>query len=101
MKRNVCQSKYDPLVDEVDLIEANPQYAHIRLPDGQETTVSTKQLAPPGDRHLQEIPSIEQPLETFENSNFNESIPDTNQNDIEKLWEPKTPSADQIRPHRS
>ena len=44
IKRTVCQRKYDPLVDEVDLIEVNPQYAHIRLPDGRETTVSTKQL---------------------------------------------------------
>ena len=39
MKRNVRQSKYDPLVDEVNLIEANPQYAHVRLPDDRETTV--------------------------------------------------------------
>ena len=50
MKRNVRRSKYDPLVDEVDLIEANPQYAHVRLQNGRETTVSIRQLAPPGER---------------------------------------------------
>lgn len=47
MKRHVRQ-KYDPLVDEVELIEANPQYAHVRLPDGRETTVSIRHLAPRG-----------------------------------------------------
>ena len=49
LKRNVRQSKYDPLVDEVELIEANPKYAHIKHPDGRESTVSLKQLAPVGE----------------------------------------------------
>ena len=48
MKRNVRRSKYEPVVDEIELIEANPHYAHVRFPDGRETTVSTKQLAPAG-----------------------------------------------------
>ena len=48
MKRHVRHSKYEPLVDEVDLLEANPQYAYVRLPDGRETTVSVKHLAPSG-----------------------------------------------------
>ena len=37
------EKKY--LVDKVNPIEANPHYAHVRLPDGHETTISTKQLA--------------------------------------------------------
>jgi hypothetical protein len=37
------------LVDEVDLLEANPQYAHVRFPDGRENTESIKHLAPPGN----------------------------------------------------
>ena len=40
---------FEPLVDEVELIEANPRYAHIRFPDGREDTVSLKHLAPQGD----------------------------------------------------
>ena len=48
MRRNVHQSKHDPLVDEVEIIEANPQYAYVRYLDGRESTVSTKQLAPAG-----------------------------------------------------
>lgn len=46
MKRNVRFSKYEPSVDEVELLEANPSYSFVRLPDGRETTVSNKQLAP-------------------------------------------------------
>ena len=48
LKRHVRSSKYEPLVDEVELIEANHQYAHIRYPDGRESTVSTQHLAPIG-----------------------------------------------------
>lgn len=47
-KRHVRQSKYDPLVNEVELIEANPNYAHIRYPNGKEDTVSLRYLSPIG-----------------------------------------------------
>ena len=33
------------MVREVDLLEANSHYAHVRFPDGRETTVSSKHLA--------------------------------------------------------
>lgn len=46
LKLNNRQSKYDPLVEEVTLLEANPEYAHVRMPDGRETTVSIRHLAP-------------------------------------------------------
>ena len=49
LKRHVRNSKYDPIVDEVQLLEANPRYAHVRLPDGRESTVSLRHLAPVGD----------------------------------------------------
>ena len=58
MKRHVRNSKYDPKVDEVELLYSNIDYAHVRLPDGRETTVSTKHLAPAGDT----VDSIEVPL---------------------------------------
>ena len=35
LKRHVRHSKYDPFVDEVELIEANPQYAHVRYLNGR------------------------------------------------------------------
>ena len=40
------QSKYDPLVEEVEVLHANPQYVHVRLPSGVESTVSIRDLAP-------------------------------------------------------
>ena len=46
LKRHVRNLKTDPLVGEVDLLEANSHYAHVRFPDGRETTVATKHLAP-------------------------------------------------------
>ena len=49
LRRFVRHSKYEPLVDEVELVEANPQYAHVRYPDGRESTVSIKDLAPTGE----------------------------------------------------
>ena len=59
MKRNVSRSKYELLVDEVELVEANSHYAHVKFPDGRETTVSTKQLAPTGNTTDSQTPSIE------------------------------------------
>ena len=44
IKRHVRNSKYEPLVDEAELIEANPQYAHVRLSNGRETTLSVRDL---------------------------------------------------------
>ena len=29
MKRPIRQSKYEPMVDEVELIDTNPEYAHV------------------------------------------------------------------------
>ena len=58
LKRHVRTSKYDPLVDEVELIEANSQYAHVRLPDGKESTVALRHLAPVGNERLSENDSL-------------------------------------------
>ena len=46
LRRFVQPSKTDPLVDEVELVEANPHYAHVRFPDDREDTVSVRDLAP-------------------------------------------------------
>ncbi|KAG7158427.1 hypothetical protein Hamer_G026426 [Homarus americanus] len=48
LRRHVRNSKYDPLVDEVELLEANPRYAHVRFPDARQSTVSLRDLAPAG-----------------------------------------------------
>ncbi|GFR62564.1 Pro-Pol polyprotein [Elysia marginata] len=57
LKRHVRALKYDPIVDEVELIEANSQYAHVRLSDGRESTVSLRHLAPVGnERQIKPAP---------------------------------------------
>lgn len=48
MRKHTNLSKYDPLVQEVSLLEVNPNYAYVRLPNGTETTVSLRHLAPQG-----------------------------------------------------
>ena len=65
LKKFVRNSKYDQSVLEVDLIDANPQFAHIQYPDGRELTVSIKHLAPLTPRNPdgpRSIISVEQPL---------------------------------------
>ena len=49
MKNHLRHNKYDPIVQEVELIEANPDYAYVKLPNGQESSVSIRHLAPRGD----------------------------------------------------
>ncbi|KFD50088.1 hypothetical protein M513_09048 [Trichuris suis] len=53
LKKHVRSSKMDPLVEEVELLEANPQYACVRLPDGRESTVSLRHLAPAGSPRVE------------------------------------------------
>jgi len=44
--RKYIRNKDEPLVEEVELLEANPQYAHIKFSSGREDTVSIEDLAP-------------------------------------------------------
>ncbi|XP_055862342.1 uncharacterized protein LOC106074444 [Biomphalaria glabrata] len=46
LKRNNRSSKYDPLTEEVELVNSNPQYALIKTSTGREETVSLRLLAP-------------------------------------------------------
>lgn len=64
LKRHVRLHKTDPLVDEVEVIQANPQYAHVRLSDGRETTVSVRHLAPIGEA----TPRLEKSTDQMESS---------------------------------
>ena len=40
------KNKSDPLCEHVYLLDANPLYAHVRLSNGNKTTVSISDLAP-------------------------------------------------------
>ena len=46
VKHHVRRSKYEPLVDEVDLVSVNPTNAKVRYPCGREDSVSLRHLAP-------------------------------------------------------
>ncbi|KRX73852.1 Retrovirus-related Pol polyprotein from transposon 17.6 [Trichinella sp. T6] len=54
LKKHVRNSKTDPLVEEVRLLEVNPTYAYVRFPDGRESSVSTRHLAPAGSSDAEE-----------------------------------------------
>ena len=44
--RKHVRDKYDPVVEEMELLCANPNYAVVRLPEGREVTVSSRNVAP-------------------------------------------------------
>jgi len=44
--RRFVRTKGEPLCDEVELLEANPTCTHVRYTNGNESTVSTSDLAP-------------------------------------------------------
>ena len=68
LRRFVRHSKQEPLVDEVQLLEANPQYAFIRYANGRESTVSIKDLAPTGEvREVPGVPQITNETRGFQN----------------------------------
>ena len=62
------------MVDEVELIEANPNYAHIRSPDRREDTVALKHLAPKND---QEARKDLQAQKQLSNDSNEPSVPST------------------------
>ena len=46
VRRHIRSSKHDPLVDEVELLHATPNYAQVRFPSGRESTVPVRDIAP-------------------------------------------------------
>ena len=75
--RRFVRNKNKPLVNEVELMEANPNFAHIRFPDGRESTVLVTDLAPcpsktttfpESNTYHDEITDDEQPTTTPDSS---------------------------------
>ena len=46
LRRHARSSKYEPLVEEADLVHATPNYARVRLSAGREATVPLRDIAP-------------------------------------------------------
>ena len=63
LKRHGRSSKYDPMVEEVDLVHATPNYAVVRFPSGKESTVSLKDVAPAGSSRETDSGEFEPPLQ--------------------------------------
>ena len=57
-KRHVWQSKFDPIGDEVELPDVNPEYDHVKFPNERESIVSIRDLAPFGDTVQQEVEHV-------------------------------------------
>ena len=99
--RRFIRSKSDPLVEEVELFDANPSFSHVRFANGRESTVSTGDLAPkPVDDS--KVTNVRQTITTDpepENrelsnpcSNNNESLPNHASNSSPTLPEPLPPT---------
>ncbi|KAF6208287.1 hypothetical protein GE061_016741 [Apolygus lucorum] len=61
MRRFNRLSKYEPTVKEVELLEANPEYAFERFPEGHETSISLRHLAPCAEQASESTPPSERP----------------------------------------
>ena len=82
LHRFVRHSETDPLIDEVDLTDITPSYAHIRHRDGRESTVALRDLAQCPS--VQEVESADiPPDENFELNN-DENPPDVVQINLEE-----------------
>ena len=55
LKCHNTNSKYDPRVEEVEVVDVNPNYSLIRTSGGKEVTVSNKHLAPLGTGEAMEM----------------------------------------------
>ena len=77
LRRFVRNSKYEPLVDEVELQDANSSYAHVQLPDGRESTASVRDLTPVGrsDHLVHSGPQLNEDSTPQAQLEVDESIP--------------------------
>ena len=83
LRRFGNRSKYEPLVDTVELLEATPTYAHVKFKDGHEDTVALRHLAPcPGSADVE--PECE--MESTLTGSGAEALPDvTDPEDAEQV----------------
>ena len=97
MKNNVRHSKFDPLVEEVMLLESNPQYALIRHKDGKESTVSIRQLAPSGNSQMSESEEspIQEPLQPLSPPEQTQPLSPSDSSDTSDPADPPAPSESQ------
>ena len=83
--RKHVRDKYDPVVEEIDLLHANPNYAVVQSLEGREVTASARDIAPtpagPGDAKDSQslLQSNETPFSTLERTDScSHDFPGTN-----------------------
>ena len=69
IRHHTRNSKFDPPVQEATLLHATPQYAHVLLPSGIETTVSLREIAPAPQQSSTERNNIETNIPDYQNQN--------------------------------
>ena len=111
IRNHARSSKHEPIVEEAELIQANPQYAFVKLKSGFETTVSLRDVAPCPRDSTEEISPIPSPDVDFAKSsqmgntslqvdtNNIQQDEDTNQ-EIPSTEAPQDRSANYVPPHR-
>ncbi|XP_068235485.1 uncharacterized protein [Palaemon carinicauda] len=90
LRRHVRSSKHEPLTEEVQLMDANSMYANVKYPDGRESTVSTRDLAPSPAGATSPVHHIEPSGET-ESSDTTE-VQDTQTHDNRDCHESSEPT---------
>ena len=77
LKDHTRRSKNDPPVISATFLHANPEYAHVRLPSGTETTVSMRDIA----QHPTTIDDYSE-VPTTNSNNPDQSVQASNSNNI-------------------
>ena len=72
--RRFVRTKNQPLVDVVELVEANPNFAIVKFSDGRESTVSVADLAPSPTREVEANEINPYPTSEAETSEVNPSV---------------------------
>ena len=88
------RNKHDLLVDEVELLDANPSFANVRLRSGNEVTVSVSDLAPCPSNSIQTLEdseNIKNPTELFPHEKSPVS-------DVSKTKTPSLPAQTTLNP---
>ena len=102
LRRFIRSSKNDPLVDEVQLIDCNQSFATVRYPDGRQSSVSVRDLAPCPPEPTAAMPPA--PTEVLQDPLMSPALPEPPQEVLqtpEAHDEASPPESDIAEPRRS
>ena len=107
MRRNVRNSKYDPLMDKLDVLEANPQHAHMKLAEGWETTISFKRLGPAEINkntnifnNIDHAADVENVPQATEDATTTQNVEDEGESASQRAGQETSPTVENVQPLR-